>query len=178
MKHIKDFLIDVVSAIKEFDVFGQIVDEELQTVENTVQQIIDDQFIETATEQGIARREKLLNIHPFADDTLESRRFRVKANWNNQLPYSQNQLEEKIISLVGENGYTLTVNYAEYRLTVKINLGQKRMLQDAKNMINNIAPCNLIVTVELQYNRHIDLARFTHQQLSTKTHAQLREEVL
>ncbi len=45
-------------------------------------------------------------------------------------------------------------------------------------MMRNIAPYNLSVSVELQYNRHIDLLRFTHQKLSQSKYKELKEEVL
>ena len=38
-----------------------------------------DQFLSTATEYGIARWEGILGISPRGGDTLEDRRFRVKA---------------------------------------------------------------------------------------------------
>ncbi|HBB27664.1 MAG TPA: hypothetical protein DC000_00145 [Clostridiales bacterium] len=175
---IKDFLIDSVKKINEISIISTIVDVEIETIRQKIVSLVDDQLIDTATEKGIARKEKMLKLQPFNDDTLETRRFRVKSNWNNQLPYSYRQLENVLDNMVGSNGYILTIDLEAFTLTLKINLGQKRMLQDASIKVDNIAPCNLALTVELQYNRHMDLAQFTHAQLATKTHVQLREEVL
>jgi predicted nucleotidyltransferase len=178
MRSVRDYLIDKILEIKDFEVIANIEDKELFLLNESIIDLLNDEFIETATEKGIAKRENFFKIQPFADDTLESRKFRLNAKWNSRLPYTHKQLIERLNSLVGENGYTLSIQYLEYTLVLKINLGQKRMLQEAKNMIRNIAPCNLAVSVELQYNRHIDLSKFTHQQLSQKTHLELREEVL
>lgn len=175
---IKDYWIKEISKIKEFDELGNAEDVDIIDIKQEITKLLDDNFISSATEKGIARREKMLKIQPFADDTIESRRFRVGVNWNNQLPYSYRQLESKLSNLVGKDGYVITLNSGAYTLNLKINLGQKRMLQDAGKVVKNMAPGNLIITVELQYNRHMDLARFTHAQLATKTHFQLREEVL
>ena len=175
---IRDYWIKEIQNIEEFKAIADAVDPEIINLTDEVKNLIDDQFIETATNKGIARREKLLKIQPFSDDTLDTRKFRVGVEWNNQVPYSYRQLEKKLSDLLGEDGYMMSRNLGNHKLTIKVNLGQKRMLQSVDNTVQNIAPCNLIITVELQYNRHIDLARFTHEYLATKTHLQLREEAL
>ena len=178
MKSVKEYLIDKILDIKEFELIANAEDNEIKLLNQNIIDLLNDEFIETATDKGIAKRESFFNIQPFADDTLETRRFRLCTKWNSRLPYTYNQLVSRLNTLVGENGYTLSVNHLEYTLTLKINLGQKRMLQEAKNMMKNIAPCNLVVCVELQYNRHIDISKLTHKKLSQKTHSELREEVL
>lgn len=175
---LKDYWIDEIQKVQEFQAIADAVDPEIANINTETENLLDDQFIQDATVNGIARREKILKVQPFADDTLETRRFRVDVKWNNQLPYTFRQLEKKLADLVGLNGYTIVLNNGDYTLTVRISLGQKRMLQDAERMVDNMAPSNLIITVDLLYNRHIDLANFTHAQLSAYTHQQLREEVI
>ncbi len=175
---VKKYLIDKILEIKDFEIITDIHDGELIALNVAIANILDDEFITTANETGIARREKLLNIQPFYDDTLESRKFRIQTRWNSKLPYTYKQLENRLNSLIGTDGYTAIINYAAYTLIIKVNLGQKRMLQDVKIMMKNMSPANMVVKVELQYNRHIDLAQFTNLYLNTKTHFQLREEVL
>lgn len=175
---LKDYWIDEIQKVQEFQDIAEAVDPEIANINTETENLLDDQFIQDATVNGIARREKILKVQPFADDTLETRRFRVGVKWNNQLPYTFRQLEKKLADLVGLNGYTIVLNNGAYNLTIRIALGVKRMRQDAEIMVNNMAPCNLIITVDLLYNRHIDLANFTHAQLSAYTHQQLREEVI
>lgn len=175
---IRDYWIKELQNIREFQEIADAEDIELAALKAEITSMLDDQFIQTATEDGIVRREKMLKIQPFADDTINSRKFRIQSRWNDKLPYTYNQLLNKLNNLVGDDGYVIALNNLEYNLHIKINLGQKRMINDVSTVVQNIAPANLIITVELQYNRHIDLVAFTHQQLSLKTHQQLREEVL
>ena len=175
---IKDYWIEEIQNIEEFKALSDAIEPEILDLKGEIKDLINDQFIETSTDKGIARREKMLKIQPFSDDTLQTRKFRTGVIWSNQLPYSYRQLEKKLADLVGEDGYTMARNVGEHTLTIKINLGVKRMRQDAYAMVRSMAPCTLIISVELQYNRHIDLARFTHAQLSAYTHQQLREEVI
>ena len=175
---IKDYWIEEVQKVKEFQEISNAEDPEILNLQNEITNLLDDQFIQDATEKGIARREKMLNIQPFADDTLASRRFRVGVKWDNQLPYSYKQLDQRLIDLVGEDGYTINLNHGAYTMIVRISLGVKRMLQDADLMVRNMAPSNLIITVDLLYNRYDDLAYFTYDELALKTYDQLRNEVL
>lgn len=175
---LKNYWIDEIQKVQEFQAIAEAVDPEVVDLNEETENLLDDQFIQDATINGIARREKMLKIQPFADDTLETRRFRVGVKWNNQLPYTFRQLEKRLTDLVGLNGYTTVLNNGAYTLTVRISLGVKRMLQDAEIMVNNMAPCNLVITVGLLYNKHSDLATFTHAQLAAYTHFQLKEEVL
>ena len=48
---------------------------------NATDRVLKNEFIETADEYGISRFEKILNIFPSKEDTLESRRARVQARW-------------------------------------------------------------------------------------------------
>lgn len=175
---IKDYWIKEVQNIKEFKAIADIEDVKLLNLKQEVVNLIDDQFIETATEKGIARREKMLSIQPYADDTLITRKFRVGVQWNNQGPYTHNQLINKLTYLVGADGYTIALNSGAYTLTVRISLGVKRMLQDADKMVRSMAPCNLVITVDLLYNKYSDLSAYTYDYLATKTYEQLRNEVL
>lgn len=175
---LKDYWIDEIQKVQEFQAIAEAVDPEIANINTETVNLLDDQFIQDATENGIARREKMLSIQPFFDDTLESRRFRVGVKWNNQLPYTYRQLVKKLADLVGSNGYSVIIHNGTYTLTVRISLGQKRMLQDAEIMVNNMAPCNLLITVDLLYNRYMDLAKYTYDYLATKTYDQLRNEVL
>lgn len=178
MRDIKSYWIEAIQEIKEFQFIAQIEDEELSTINKHIKDLISDQFIETATEKGIARREKLLKLVPFADDTLESRRFKVLSRWNDNLPYTYRVLVQRLDQLCGKEGYTMELNQGEYTLKIKIELTVKRMEQEVNQMVHKMAPANLIVTVELRYRQHKELKRYTHAQLRAFRHIELREEDL
>lgn len=176
--NIRDYWIKLLQDIPEMQAIGSTEDDELALVHGEVTKVLDDQFIETATISGIARWESLLAIQPFADDTTETRRFRIRTKWANLLPYTYRQLEKRVAQIVGADGYEITLNAGAYTLLVLVNLGNKRMLADAAEVVNAMAPANLVVTVDLRYNRHQDLLLYTHDQLNLLTHTQIKEEIL
>ena len=178
MKQIQEYWPSVLQEIEEFKELANAENIEINGLKESITNLIDDQFIETATERGIARRERIFKITPYADDNLETRRFRVLARENDKLPYTYRVLENKLNQLCGENGYVMTLNAGEYTLNIKIELVVKRMFDEVDKLARKMAPANLIITVELRYNQHLTLAKFTHAQLSQYTHKELREEVI
>lgn len=176
--NILDYLPNVFGEFREFKILADTENIELTSLWETLENILDDQFILEATEYGIARREKMLNITHFADDDLESRRFRVLARANEKLPYTYRVLVNKLDQLCGEDGYALSINSGEYTVNIKIELTKKRMFEEVEKVVKKMSPANLIVNIELRYNQHSTLSKFTHSQLSKYTYRELREEVI
>lgn len=175
---IKDLWPPIMQELREFQKIAEIEDVFFEKLWQEIENIVDDQFIQTATEKGIARRERMLKISPFADDTLETRRFRVHGVWNDKLPYTYRVLLERLDSLCGPDGYVMELNAGEYSLNIKIELTKKRMFDEVVRITRQMVPANIVITVELRYNQHLTLANFTHEQLSQYTHYQLRNEVI
>lgn len=164
--------------VREFRQIAAAENPELETLWQTIGDILDDQFIQRAAESGIARRETMLHIYPYADDDLESRRFRVLARWNDQLPYTYKVLQNKLNQLCGVDGYEIELLAGEYTLSIKIELTKKRMFQEVKEVSNQMIPANIRLVVELRYNQYSTLESFTHSSLTGYTHENLRNEVI
>jgi len=174
----KDLWPPIMQEIKEFQKIAEIEETFFKRLQQEIQNIVDDQFIQTATEKGIARRERMLKISPFADDTLGTRRFRVQGLWIGKLPYTYRVLLERLDSLCGPDGYVIELDAGQYSLNIKIELTKKRMFDEVVRITRQMVPANIVITVELRYNQHLTLAVFTHEQLSQYTHYQLRNEVI
>lgn len=178
MSAIETYWPDVIKEYKEFQELAGAEDPEIEALWQTIDNLLDDQFIETAKETGIARREKMLGISPFADDDLESRRFRIQAKWIDKLPYTYPALINKLNNLCGVDGYVMTRNCSTHTLDIKIELTKSRMFDEVSKVTRQMVPANFIITVELRYNQHSKYADYTHSQLSAYTHYQLRNEVI
>lgn len=151
---------------------------ELEDVEKWHQQSIDDRFVVSCGKAGIEKFEKMLGIVPYADDSMETRRFRILSKWNTAASYHYAFLAQQLQMLCGENGYRLRLDFERQILEVKVNLLSKNMVTAVKDMVAAIVPCNMITAVSLLYNTHKMLGRYTHGQLSGYTHKQLREDVI
>lgn len=175
---VKDLWPPLMQELTEFQRIAEIEDEAFAALSQEVSDIVDDQFIELATERGIARRERLLKISPFADDTLETRRFRVQGLWYDRLPYTYKTLTEKLDALCGQDGYEITLNAGAYSLHIRIELTRKRMFDEVVKITRQMVPANIAVTVDLRYNQHYLFESYTHGQLEEYTHEEIRNEVI
>ncbi|MCT4686092.1 putative phage tail protein [Vallitalea sp.] len=178
MSNIKDYWIEQLKDIKEFDLIASIEDKETFDLKQNITDLIDDQFIQTATEKGIARRETMLKITPFANDNIEDRRFRVLSRWNDKLPYTYSVLINRLDQLCGEDGYKIELNNNDYILEIGIELTKKRMFDEVRLMTRRICPANIMITVKLRYNQYLTVSKCTHLKLSLITHKNIREEAL
>lgn len=139
--------------------------------------VMHDQFIYDATENGIRRWESLLGIKPKATDTMEERKFNILVRMNEQLPYTLEMLKSILSSMCGENGYSVTPDHGQYLLNVKLSLSNENNVEAVKNLLERMVPANMVTIVSL-FNTHGILADFTHEQLRVYTQKQVREETL
>lgn len=104
-------------------------------------------FISTADEYGISRFEKMLDIHPASDDTLEVRRRRVQARWLNSLPYTIKSLKDLLFNLYGKN-YAVSENFNEgYTLIITLYFLPEGENTEINEILEKIIPENLILKV-------------------------------
>ncbi|WP_028988020.1 putative phage tail protein [Thermicanus aegyptius] len=178
MAKIGEYWPEFLAQLREFGLVADTEDVELNDLRQEINNILNDQFIETATERGIARREAILNITPYGDDTIETRRFRVAGKWLNRLPYTYRMLQDRLDALLGPGKYVIELHKEPYTLRVLIELTVKRQFDAAQGMLREVVPANLRLIVELRYNQHITIGQLTHGALAAYRHIDIREEVL
>lgn len=167
--------------LQELVEFGEIVhteQPEFDLVTIAVEEMPLDFSAFTLTIHGIQRWEEILGITGMEADDLDSRRFRIQARLMEQIPITKRTLYGQLETLCGKGGFTMTVDYGEYSLGVRVALTSKSKLGDVDELVHKSVPANLMVSVSLLYNQHEKLARYTHDQLAVFTHKELREEVL
>ena len=163
---------------EEYKVISNALNPELNLLVAAIKNAKNDQWIDSATENGVKRREKMLGIIPKDTDTLSDRKFRLSARELEKLPYTYRVLERKIKSLCGPDGYTLDVDYNNFIIKVRVDLTSKKAYDEVELLLDKMVPENMIIDLSLLYNSNSILSKYTHSQLSKYTHKQLREEVL
>lgn len=164
-------------AIKRLDLmqtFSEIETPVLEEANNSLDRIKADLYIETATERGLARHEKTLGILAPEGASLEDRRIAIIAYLNTKIPYTKNGLHYFLTSLVGKDGYALSIDYAKRNLLLKLDLSRKHQLQAIKDMLRRIIPANMEMSVTLRYNQVYMLKQFTVDELKAYTVEDLR----
>ena len=166
--------------LQEYSELAEIMDTEtpeFRLLESKHNRMIDNRYIISCDEEGIARFEKILGVTPKSDDTLEDRIFRCLTKWNVCLPYNYAFLERKLKELCGTE-YAIDFDIPGQTMIVKIGIAQKNQYDSVVDILEEIVPCQIVLDISLLYNQHLTLAKFTHAQLAKFTHTQLRNEVL
>ena len=113
---------------------------------SAVDRVLRNRFIETADEYGLSRYEKMLGIYPSAEDTLESRRSRVRSKWFNKIPYTMTTLLSKLEVLCGDTDFILTHNFnVGYTLTIQTALEKFGQVEELESILREMLPENIVV---------------------------------
>ena len=162
--------------LQQYKELAEIMDTEtpeFRLLESRHNQLVNNRYISTCDEDGIARYEKILGITPKGDDTLEDRIFRCLMKWNTALPYNYAFLERKLKELCGKE-YSLSLDFPGQTLSVKIGIAQKNQYDVVIDMLEEVVPCNLLLKTALLYNRYMDLKPYPHIILGQFSHWELR----
>lgn len=172
------YLPSVLHEIKEIIAIANVEEPILETLWEQIENTLNNQFVLTANEEGLSRYEKMLKFQAGESESIETRRFRILTRYQEQPPYSYKVLKQLLDSLLGEGQYLLERNVAEKWIKVRLELTVKRQFEAVEVMLERITPQNMLLTIELRYNQHVLLKKYTHAQLKAFTHKQMREEVL
>lgn len=171
-----DYLPSVVAEVKDYQELMKTEQVEIENLWQKAYQGLDNQFVDSTDENGIARYELMLNIHPKVTDDLELRQFRVLSRFNEQLPYTYTKMIEQLKALCGKDGVRAELNGLS--LSVKVELTAKGKVDEVKELLNRMIPANVVVDVSLLYNQWKKAKRLKWGQVKGMTWGQLRNEVL
>ena len=175
---LKGYLPEVLKNVRELDAIMDAENPEIEDLWQACEDSMNDQFISEATENGIARREKMLGITPFATDTLDDRRFRLLSRYMEDIPYTRKSLINMLTSLCGEGGYQLVISRGTFTVSVKVALTAKKQVDSVRELLERILPYNMTFTVQLLYNTWGQIKDYTWGELKLLTWREIKEEAL
>lgn len=141
------WLPEFMAQYREMKVIQDVVNPECQQACDQTEVVKDNQFICSCDLSGIKKFEELLGISPLADDTLETRRFRVMTRWGDDIPYTYPGLVEKFNLLIGDGRYELAEDFKNYRLDLEILLPFDGLVEDVKYLLETIVPANIVTGI-------------------------------
>lgn len=148
MSNINKYLPKVLQPILEFQVINSTLDTELSNIDKLVVGINREVIAATATNYGITRWENALGIIPGAEDSLETRRFRVENILNSKLPYTVRWLKNKLTEIVGNStGWVLNINYDDYTVTIVLSGLDVELMGEVQKQLRGAIPANMILEI-------------------------------
>lgn len=138
------YLPPFMAEFREIAVTLEAENPEFVLVWNATDRVLNNMFIQTADEYGISRFEKMLNILPSSEDTIESRRSRVQARWFNTIPYTLKAFLAKLEAICGNTDFSVTKNYLYYTIQIDTNLELFGQVEELERMISEMMPCNMV----------------------------------
>jgi len=172
-----NYLPDFLKEFREFRALAEAENPELLYAWGVYGELLNNQFVSDSGEPGVKRWEAILGLLPKGSDTLDIRKFRILARLNEKLPYTRRILEQQLAALCGEDGYLVEIRNGEYTLAVRVAMAAKAKFEEVGSLLGRIVPANMVIDLSLLYSSHSKLSGFTHAELSTRTHEQLRNEV-
>lgn len=169
---------DFLSALREFQALDAAEWPELVGATNSVRTAPREFFLQTLSENGVERWERMLNLPVQKGADLTNRRYRIMTWMTAQPPYTVTRLRELLDTLCGPDGYTLAVDVAARSLTVRMAVAVKQNYDDVAALLERVVPANLVIDLSLLYNQYQYLSGFSHGILAGYTHEQLRNEVV
>lgn len=113
-----------------------------------LQKVFADNFAKIATETGIAKFEKLLNIQLDSNsDNLEYRRARVLAKLSATAPLTYRWLEDNLRNLVGENNYYIDLHPDEYSISISVSNVYLDVAELLYDVYRPLIPANLTLKI-------------------------------
>lgn len=145
-KKLIEFLPSKVAEIEEFKEIMNTEDLELKAIEIKQNNLLNENFIDTATELGIKHRENLYKIKPdLRNESLNFRKLRIKNRKMDKMPITHRALEKKLEVLFGEDNYKVEIINNEYITKLAISTFDWNAFNEIVDNFRYIIPCNMIL---------------------------------
>ena len=167
----------IIENIPDIATIYETNDEQADELDEAIETLDDNIFLEDMHEDHIVRWENILKISPATDDTWDDRRFRVKTKVLERLPYSYRVTINKLETLVPD-GLSVVVSDDRLHIDISLALRSVKMLADVNELMEKMLPLNMTFTIIILYNQYsIYINRWTHGQMHAYTHEQLRSNI-
>lgn len=161
---------------EELKALGQAIEFELDEFHKQIESVHHNLMASTADEDGLKRFEKIYGLYPTDDATIEDRRLAILAKMTAKMPYTKRALATLLDSLVGEDGYTLRIETAEYMVYVAVELKRMNQINAISDLLRKVIPANMGYDLQIRYNQYYMLEPFAYSKTSSYTYEQLRSD--
>ena len=137
----------ILREIEELIKIANVEDPVLTALWLEIEKLVDNQFILTADDEGIKRREVMHRLKVSNTESLEARRLRLMALYSDELPYTRPYLKRYLDGLLGVNNYDLVVDPKNKLLELDIESTFKELISIIEERLEQIVPQNTLLNL-------------------------------
>jgi len=162
MNRLLEYLPEVLREIDDFKALTDAELPELDDLSNAIQSYMDDQFVMTASVNGIRRREKILKIQADpSTEPLEFRRRRIINRQSTKPPFTIRWLQEQLDRLIGPGMAVVSVDVQQFILYVTTNIENANLFKEVQYTVRSVKPANLVYQQNTSLNHRIGIEHTT-----------------
>ena len=142
---ISDYLPDIYVNNREMSNIINSEEDELEDrLKPNIENSFKDTFAKVATEVGISKFEKILNIESdTTTETLDFRRKRVLNRLISQAPFTETYFINRMNEMLGEDNWSYELNYNTYTLTINSMKPGNAWYREVLDFLDKTIPCNI-----------------------------------
>lgn len=145
-----EYIPHIIRGVREYKaIMNDAEQAEMVVSWQAIDDALKDQFIVTATKNGIQRWEHILGITPKASESLDMRRNRILIRLNERLPYTMRMLLQWMTVICGSQYFLVELNPAEYLLKVRVRQDSGADTWEIFRYLHKIIPANLILDYQV-----------------------------
>ena len=142
---IKEYAPDIYSGFEEYENILSAEDALITDVENAAAALRDDQFVLSATLDGIQHYESMLKIIPNpATETLEFRRERILNRMSFASSFTVASLRNRLDAILGAGTYNLYIDYDNYTIYVESAADDQNWFNEVLITMARTKPANMV----------------------------------
>lgn len=131
-----DYLPPVLQKVLEFIAITDAQQPEIDKAWEALDLVMNNQFIDTATKEGVSVWENELGITPLSTDTLEDRKQRIKIFWTYGVVYTYNWLVDWLKPFFENDNPLPTINEYTLRVSLPITIDYLGVLENLRKYIS------------------------------------------
>lgn len=145
MNRLLEYLPDIYHDVVDFIELTETETQEIISVETAIERLLNDQFVNTANESAIRRRERILGIQADpATETIEFRRKRLINRYSTKPPFTVRYLQRQLDNLVGAGLTIVSVDVQNFTLTVTANINDASVFKEVEHTVKVVKPANIV----------------------------------
>lgn len=136
----------IVKGTAEFGQIAAALNPEFNKLAECIYRVLNESFIQDASEYGVSRWESILGITPAAGATLDDRKAAILTYMNIKLPYTWRVLKQMLVPILGdEDKFVMEYVNDEGKLVLHTDRLDDAMLATVDDMLSRVLPQNIEV---------------------------------